>query len=140
MKGNIQPRGEGEMPGKVVHFEVPADDVERANNFYGKAFGWRIASWPGNEYHLVTTVETDENGMPLEPGGINGGMLKRQEPITSPVITIQVDDIESALKTVEQEGGAVVRGREPVGDMGFSAYFHDTEGNTVGLWENATPA
>jgi uncharacterized protein len=128
------------MAGKVVHFEVPADDVDRAKNFYDKAFGWRIVSWPGNEYHLVTTVETDESGMPTEPGGINGGMLKRQKPITSPVITIQVDDVESALKTVEQEGGSVVRGKEPVGDMGFSAYFLDTEGNTVGLWENVTPA
>jgi len=128
------------MPGKVVHFEVPADDVDRAVSFYDKAFGWRIASWPGNEYHLVTTVETDENGMPTEPGGINGGMLKRQDPIKNTVITIQVDDIDAALKTVEDAGGNVVRGREPVGDMGFSAYFLDTEGNTLGLWENASTA
>ena len=125
------------MPGKVVHFEVPADDVDRAINFYDKAFGWRIASWPGGEYHLVTTVETDESGMPTEPGGINGGMLKRQNPISSPVITIQVDDIEDALKTVEAHGGDVVRGKEPVGEMGFTAYCKDTEGNLVGLWENA---
>jgi len=35
------------MPGKVVHFEIPADNVERAKLFYEKAFGWQISKYPG---------------------------------------------------------------------------------------------
>jgi hypothetical protein len=124
------------MSGKVVHFEIPADDVERAQDFYSKAFGWRINSIPEMGYTMVGTTPSDEQGLPTELG-INGGMLKRQEPITSPVITIDVPDVEAALKTIEELGGKVALGKTKVGDMGFSAYFTDTEGNTMGIWQNA---
>lgn len=122
---------------KVIHFEVPFDDGERATTFYREAFGWELNSMPQYRYSLVTTTPTDGRGMPAEPGGINGGMLHRQDPITAPVITIGVAGIETALARIEQLGGKVAIGRQPVGDMGFSAYFHDTEGNLIGLWENA---
>lgn len=125
------------MSGRVVHFEIPADDVERAQAFYHEAFGWKINSMPGMNYTLVSTTETDESGAPKDPGGINGGMLARQGPITSPVITIEVDDIEDTLPAIEKLGGAVALPKSPVGDMGFAAYVTDTEGNLIGLWENA---
>ena len=64
-------------------------------------------------------------------------MLVRQDPVRAPVITIEVDDIDAALKTVESLGGRTARGSLPVGDMGYAAYFADTEGNVVGLWQNA---
>jgi predicted enzyme related to lactoylglutathione lyase len=86
---------------------------------------------------MVTTTPADESGRPSEPGSVNGGMLARQGPITSPVITIGVDDLDDALARIEKLGGSVAIGRQAVGDMGFSAYFHDTEGNLVGLWQNA---
>jgi uncharacterized protein len=124
------------MSGKVVHFEIPADDVERAQRFYGDAFGWQLQSLPDMGYTLVTTTPSDENG-PTEPGGINGGLLARQAPITAPVITIEVDNVEDALTQVEKLGGRTALGRQAVGDMGFSGYFYDPEGNLVGLWENA---
>jgi predicted enzyme related to lactoylglutathione lyase len=66
-------------------------------------------------------------------------MLARQEPITSPVITIDVDDIEAALKRVEELGGKVLRDKMAVGEMGFAAYFADSEGNVLGLWQS-TPS
>jgi predicted enzyme related to lactoylglutathione lyase len=122
---------------KVVHFEVPFDDADRAHTFYREAFGWQLASMPGMGYTIVTTTATDESGRPGEPGGINGGMLAKQGPITSPVITIGVDDLDDALARVEKLGGKVAIGRQPVGDMGFAAYVHDTEGNLIGLWQNA---
>jgi hypothetical protein len=121
---------------KVVHFEVPFDDAERATSFYREAFGWQLDSMPGFEYTMVTTTATDEQGRPSEPGGINGGMLRRQGPITTPVITIGVDDMDDALTRIEKLGGKVAIGRQPVGDMGFSAYVQDTEGNLIGLWQN----
>jgi predicted enzyme related to lactoylglutathione lyase len=115
----------------VVHFEIPFDDGERASTFYREAFGWQLNSPPQMQYVLATTKADDH------PAGINGGMLARQGPITAPVITIGVDDLDAALATVEKLGGTVAIGRQPVGDMGFSAYVRDTEGNLIGLWQNA---
>jgi len=122
---------------KVIHFEVPFDDGERATTFYREAFGWSLDSMPNFQYTMVTTTETDGQGRPSAPGAINGGMLHRQGPITGPVITIGVADIDEALARVEKLGGKVAIGRQPVGGMGFSAYFHDTEGNLIGLWQAA---
>jgi uncharacterized protein len=125
------------MSGRVVHFEIPADDVSRAETFYREAFGWTMNSIPDMGYTMVSTVPTDEKGMPKEPGAINGGMLARQEPVTGPVITIDVDDIDGALERIEKLGGKVLRPKTAVGDMGHAAYFRDSEGNAVGLWQNA---
>ena len=124
------------MNGRVVHFEIPADDLERAKRFYAEAFGWSHADVPGMSYTLVTTTPTGDRG-PLDPGAINGGMAGRGGPITAPVITIEVDDIDAALTAVERLGGKSVQGRQAVGDMGFTGYFADPEGNVVGLWQTA---
>jgi len=121
---------------KVVHFEIPADDIARAQKFYTTVFEWKMNSIRGMRYTILNTTPTGENGMPKEPGAINGGMLERQEPVKSPVITIDVSNIDEALKKIEQNGGKVVRGKEAVGDMGYAAYFKDSEGNIVGLWQN----
>jgi uncharacterized protein len=122
---------------KVIHFEVPFEDGERASSFYRDAFGWQLNAMPQYQYVLATTTPTDDRGNLTEMGGINGGMLRRQGPITAPVITVGVADLDEALARVEKLGGKVAIGRQPVGDMGFSAYFHDTEGNLIGLWQNA---
>jgi predicted enzyme related to lactoylglutathione lyase len=121
---------------KVVHFEVPYDDADRAHSFYREAFGWQLSTAPQMAYTLVTTTPSGDGG-PTEPGAINGGMLARQGPITSPVITIGVDNLDDALARVEKLGGKVALGRSAVGDMGFAAYVHDTEGNLIGLWQGA---
>ncbi len=123
---------------RVVHFEIPADNVERAKSFYKQAFGWDISQYPGMEYQMVSTTEVDQKTQqPTTPGAINGGMTKRNNEIKNTVITIDVPDIEATLKNVEKLGGKMVRKKEPVADMGFTAYFKDTEGNIVGLWQSA---
>ncbi len=125
------------MSGRIVHFEIPFEDQDRANAFYTKAFNWQLASMPGMGYTLVTTGPSSEETGPTEPGYINGGMLQRQEPITSPVLVIDVGDIDATLAQIGELGGSTVRGREPVGEMGFAAYCTDSEGNLIGLWETA---
>jgi len=125
------------MSDPVVHFELPADDLERAQGFYREAFGWRTNAVPQMGYVLVSTSATGDDGAPQRPGEIDGGMLGRHEPVTAPIITIQVASIDQAAQRIEQLGGVVVQGKQAVGDMGFSAYFRDTEGNVVGLWQNA---
>jgi len=127
------------MSGQVVHFELPADDLARAKAFYRDALSWHLADVPEMGYTLASTAETDEAGNPTEPGTINGGMLARGEPVTVPVITVKVDDIEQALAGIEKLGGRVVQGKRAVGPMGFTAYFADTEGNVLGLWQDTAP-
>lgn len=122
---------------RVVHFEIPADDLDRARSFYHGAFGWAVNSMPGMGYTLLGTTPSNPDGSPSEPGAINGGMLARQHPVRSPLVTVQVGSIDESLKTIEGLGGRVVRSKEPVGDIGFAAYFADTEGNILGLWQSA---
>lgn len=124
------------MSGRVVHFEIPADDIERARSFYREAFGWQMQPMPEMEYTGITTTESDETG-PTEPGAINGGLCSREDPITGPVVTIDVADIDQALTRVEQLGGKVAMPRQAVADMGFAAYFYDPDGNLMGLWQSA---
>lgn len=127
------------MSDKVVHFEIPYDDGDRARTFYGDTFGWQLMPMPDLGYTLVTTGPTDPEKGATEPGFINGGMFERTAdfPGKAPNIVIDVTSIDEALRKVEEAGGTVVRDRTQVGEMGFTAYFTDTEGNLVGLWENA---
>ncbi len=124
------------MSNRVVHFEIPFDDSDRASRFYADTFGWELMSMPEMGYVLVSTGPNGEQG-PTEPGYINGGMLKRESHWTAPNVVIDVANIEDALKSVEEHGGSTLVERQPVGDMGFSAYFKDSEGNVIGLWETA---
>ncbi len=128
------------MP-KVVHFEIPAEDLGRAKSFYGSVFGWQLDTMPmpGGEYTSVTTTPTDtQTHLPTEPGAINGGMMQRDETTPAPVITIDVDAIDEALAQVEAAGGSTVKPREEIPGMGAFAYFKDSEGNVMGLWETTT--
>jgi predicted enzyme related to lactoylglutathione lyase len=124
------------MSGRVVHFEIPYDDRDRANAFYTEAFGWAMTPIPEMDYVLASTGPSEE-GPPSEPGFINGGLLERGLPVGGPVLVVDVDDIDVALKQIETLGGTTVTAKQPVGEMGFSAYFKDSEGNVVGLWQSA---
>jgi hypothetical protein len=124
------------MSDRVVHFEIPADDLDRAQDFYRAAFGWNLTPMPDMNYTMVSTTPTDEQGMPSEPGAINGGMMRRQDPLTTPVITVNVDDIDKTLDLIASLGGSTVLAKQPVMDMGFAAYFKDSEGNLMGLWQH----
>jgi uncharacterized protein len=125
------------MSDRVVHFEIPFDDGDRARRFYKDIFGWQVMEMPEMQYTMVSTGPSGDQG-PTEPGYINGGMLARTDDASpAPVVTIGVDSIDATLARIGELGGETVTGRTPVGDMGFAAYFKDSEGNVVGLWENA---
>ncbi len=126
------------MTGRIIHFEIPFDDGERARKFYADAFGWNVSELPDMDYTMALTGPVGESGTPSEPGYINGGMFQRGDtgPRT-PVITIDVPSIDAALAVIESSGGKAHTPRTQVGEMGFAAYFTDPEGNVVGLWENA---
>jgi predicted enzyme related to lactoylglutathione lyase len=125
------------MSGRVVHFEIPFDDGDRARGFYKELFGWQVQSMPEMDYTIVMSGPSGDQG-PTEPGYINGGMLSRQQAATSgPVLVVDVDSIDATLERIGGLGGSTVVGKTPVGEMGFAAYFTDPEGNVVGLWETA---
>src|SRR4051812_32440119 len=106
------------MSGRVVHFEIPFDDPDRARGFYREAFGWKLMDVPDMSYTLVTTGPTGEQG-PSEPGFVNGGMLRRESPNEGPIMVIDVEDIDAALAKIESLGGQTLIGRQAVGDMGW---------------------
>ena len=121
----------------IVHFEIPADDQGRATDFYRETFQWTINAMPEMDYNVVVTTPSDEQtGMPKSPGAINGGLFAREGELTTPIITVDVEDIDATLAQVEKLGGSVVKPKDAIPGMGFYAYFKDTEGNVLGLWQN----
>ena len=124
---------------KVVHFEIPVDDQSRAKNFYASVFDWEMKDADmggGVVYTTAMTVAIDASMQPREPGAINGGIMKRSSDTPAPVITIQVNSIDEALKKIEVGGGTTVQPRTEIPNMGAFGYFKDSEGNTMGLWES----
>ena len=125
----------------VVHFEIPADNLNRANKFYSTVFGWKLEKAKGMEdmYHMAYTVEVDKKTMmPTKVGVINGGLMKRTGVggDGSPVIVIDVPSLDEYVKKARKAGGKVVMPRMNVMDMGWYARVTDTEGNVIGIWEN----
>jgi predicted enzyme related to lactoylglutathione lyase len=122
---------------KVLHFEIPADDIGRAKEFYSSVFDWELQDVQMGEgmYTTVRTVAVDDQQMPTEPGAINGGMMQRTAQTPGPVVTIGVGSIDDTLKKIEAAGGSTVTPRTEIPNMGAFAYVKDSEGNVVGLWE-----
>ncbi len=125
------------MDSTIVHFEIPADDPERAAKFYRDMFGWNINRWEnpnGIEYYMVETVPTNEQGMPVRPG-VNGGMMRRMYPSQQPVNYIAVANVDEAVAKAERLGAKVMMGKTPVPGMGWFAQLTDPEGNVIAVWE-----
>jgi len=125
----------------VIHFEMPAKDMERMRRFYESAFGWQttlLGPEAGN-FVLAFTIETDEKTrMPKKRGAINGGFYKKTEPDQNVKLTILIDDIRVAMKKVEAAGGKVLGEPFELPDLGFFASFTDTEGNQATLYQDFT--
>jgi predicted enzyme related to lactoylglutathione lyase len=120
---------------RVVHFEIPADDVERAKKFYGGNFGWKLNQLGpemGN-YVLVQTGPTDDKGMPQDKGFVNGGLMPRDPSARSPVLVIAVDDADATVEKVKKSGGSLVGEILDIPNVGRYARVQDTEGNVIGI-------
>ena len=125
------------MKNPITHFEIPADNVERAKKFYEKIFDWKIEKHDKDYYFVQTTEVGEDEWTPKEPGEINGGIVKRTmpgEPFTNYITVTSIDNI---TKTIEKNGGKIVVPKTKMGEWGWWAAFQDTEGNILGLYEEA---
>lgn len=115
--------------GKVVHFEFPVDDPDRAIAFYEGVFGWKTEQWEGQEYWLV------QAGPENEPG-IDGAFTKRDADGGPPLTAVVgVESIDTAVKKIEEAGGEITLPKMPIPGVGWAAYFKDPEGNVVGVYQ-----
>lgn len=113
--------------GRVVHFEIPADDPQRALEFYGKVFGWSAHKWEGPvDYWLLSTGDEDQPG-------IHGGLMPRSRPDETVVDTIGVDSVDESVRAIVSAGGEIIMPKTAIPGVGYLAYFRDTEGNTFGV-------
>jgi uncharacterized protein len=117
----------------IVHFEIPADDVEKLRKFYSLLFGWKIEPMPGPvEYYGIYTVPIDEKGMPLRPS-VNGGLMKKQNPDHKAVNYIQVESVDEYMTRIESFGGRIVVPKMEVPGIGWWALALDPEGNQFAI-------
>ena len=125
------------MSNRIVHFEIYAQDPNRAMKFYSDVFGWTFENWDfgGAAYWGVMTAPKDSK----DPG-INGGLLKRhgQEPVDGQAVigfacTVQVEDIDKTISKIESAGGTLALAKQAIPGMAWQAYYKDTEGNIFGI-------
>ena len=115
----------------IVHFDISADNTERAKKFYEELFNWKIELLPGPvEYYLIeTTALSGEQG-------VGGGIAKRNQPEDKITNFIGVDSLDEYILRVEKFGGKVIESKWPVPGWGYLAVCLDTENNVFGLWQD----
>jgi predicted enzyme related to lactoylglutathione lyase len=113
--------------GRVVHFEITANEPEKVVAFYKEVFGWKITKYPGaQEYWLVSTGDPDSPG-------IDGGIFCPNDVFSATVNTIEVEDLDAAAEKVNAAGGQTVTPRTTIPGVGYQIYCKDIEGTLFGL-------
>ena len=114
----------------IVYFNISADDMERAKNFYAELFDWKIekVTEPLEYYSIETTALSGEEG-------ISGGITKREYPDQKIITFIGVPSVDECIDKVKKLGGKVLELNTDAAGVGYLAIFNDTENNTFGLWK-----
>ncbi len=121
------------MP-RPVHFDIAADDPDRAMKFYKDVFGWKFNKWDGPlDYWLATTGKEDEPG-------INGGISRRNKQVPGVMNTIGVQSVDKYMKKIEAKGGKILMPKLAIPGIGWFATCQDTEGNVFGIIQEDTKA
>ncbi len=125
------------MDHTIVHFEIPAQNVQTLKDFYTKLFGWKIDKTPGPiDYWTIETVPVDESMTPIRPG-VNGGLFKKEKPENKPVNYISVESIDKYLDKVKALGGKILQNKQEVPGVGWIAIALDPEGNQIAMLQPA---
>ncbi|HEY5568026.1 MAG TPA: VOC family protein [Gammaproteobacteria bacterium] len=116
------------MANRVRHFEIEADDVERAKRFYQRVFGWQIRRWGPPNYYLIDAGD-----------GMSGDIRERTNPAgpgnAGFVCTVVVDDLQAIKEAIVANGGTIVVPEFRIDGVGNLLYFTDTEGHRVGVMQ-----
>lgn len=124
--------------GRVVHFEIYADDAQRAITFYEELFGWTFQKFEHSDYWLVTTGPSDQPGI---DGGL--GLRDNGSPTgghNAFVCVVDVDDIDATIAKANDLKAPEVYPKTVIPGVGWSAYFKDPEGNTFGVYKSDSAA
>ncbi|MGD6850912.1 MAG: VOC family protein [Candidatus Bathyarchaeia archaeon] len=122
------------MDHTIIHFEIPANDVEKLKKFYTDLFDWKIEKTPIMEYYTISTVPMDEKGNLIRPG-VNGGMYKKEQPQQQPVNYVNVESVDEYSKKIADSGGKILVAKTEIPGMGWFAVAQDPEGNVFGIFE-----
>jgi predicted enzyme related to lactoylglutathione lyase len=114
------------MAGKLVHFEIPAQDTGRARQFWGGVFGWKFgdSAMPDMEYFMVQT-SSDQGG----------AVYPQQEGERGPIVYFETDDIDKSIAKARELGGQA-DDKQPIPHVGWFARCVDTEGNAFSLFQS----
>jgi len=115
--------------GDITHIDIPVGDMQQARAFYQTLFGWQIEEVPGYEGYPMWQAPNTISG---------GGLAPRSEGFSQPRSYVEVDAIEEVLAKAVENGGRVVKDREPISDTSWWAIFEDPDGNQIGLYEGTT--
>jgi len=115
---------------RPIHFEIPAENPQRAIGFYSGVFGWKFTKWDGPmDYWIIST------GAAPEPG-IDGGLLPRRDPNQPCVNTVGVANLDESVASVEAHGGSIAVPKMAIPGVGWLAYCKDTEGHIFGMMQS----
>jgi predicted enzyme related to lactoylglutathione lyase len=117
---------------KVVHFEIPYDNKDRASKFYSEIFGWKLLDIPEMDYTMIHAAKIDKNNMVAEKGAINGGLFQRNKDAKQPIVVIGVQSIDETINKVVLAGGKLVTPKRSIPN-GSYARVADCEGNVIGI-------
>jgi uncharacterized protein len=122
--------------GRLVHFEIHVDDMERAKKFYGEVFGWTFedySEYAGMPYFGAVTGDDQQMG-------INGALMQRKSAPPEPnqtlngfACTMGVEDYDSTEAKILNLGGKVALPKYALPGMAWQGYYMDTEGNIFGV-------
>jgi hypothetical protein len=127
-------------PGMITWTEIPCTDLERIQTFYSTVFGWNVTpSLGGNEdFSMFTKGATHGSFIKLDPHNFLSPGIHPENPDAARIalrVTINVESVDEKLKEIEKAGGSLYIPKKAIpGDMGFVAYFLDTEKNVMGVW------
>ena len=114
---------------RPIHFDLSADDPQRAATFYNDVFGWKVEKWKGpTDYWMMTTGDESEPG-------ITGGIATRIEPKDTTVAVFDVESVDDAAQAVQSSGGEIREPKKAIPGVGYLVTCRDTEGNTFGIMQ-----
>lgn len=113
----------------LAHFAINADDIDRARDFYAKAFGWKFAAWGPPGFYQIEGA-----------GPVRGALQQRRALVAGTKTnafecTIGVASIDKTEAAILAAGGKVVLARSVIPTVGTLMFFQDPEGNVFGVMQ-----